>query len=73
MTGWKTLLFNSVLSLLAIGAEVAEQLALVEPGAVLPAGGGPLAVLAMGAANILLRHVTRGPAGWSRQRFRHAG
>ncbi|WP_417684625.1 hypothetical protein [Roseibium sp.] len=66
MTGWKTLLFNTAIGLLALGAEVAENLSLVEPGTVVTASGGPLAVLAMGAANILLRHVTRGPAGWVR-------
>ncbi|ADZ71339.1 hypothetical protein [Polymorphum gilvum] len=64
MTGWKTLLFNGGLAALVLAAEILDHLAVVDWRQIVPPGAAPLVVLAIGLANIMLRHVTHGPAGW---------
>ncbi len=66
MRGWKTLAVN-----LAIGGGVLVIELLTFFGAadwhsILPPDRATLVVLVLGVANILLRHVTSGPAGWRR-------
>ncbi|WP_417480768.1 hypothetical protein [Maricaulis maris] len=66
MSGWKTFLFNGGIGALILAAELLDHLALVDWREILPEGTAPLVVLLIGIGNILLRHVTRGPAGWRR-------
>ena len=67
MRGWKTLAFNGGLGLGAVAAEVLNYLGAVDWQTILPPERAGVAVLVVGAANILLRHVTEGPAGWRKR------
>ncbi|NVK33680.1 MAG: hypothetical protein HWE23_04310 [Rhodobacteraceae bacterium] len=67
MTGWKTLAFNGSLGSLAIVAELLDELSIADWTKVLPADRLPLVVIGVTLFNILLRHVTHGQAGWSRE------
>ncbi len=66
MNGWKTLAFNGGIGLLALLGEVLAWLDLVDWQSMVPPQLLPHAVLVVVIANILLRHQTRGPAGWVR-------
>ncbi|GAA0784107.1 hypothetical protein E1180_09360 [Roseibium denhamense] len=66
MHGWKTLVFNGTVGLTALCAEVLSYLEAADWHSVLPEGQAALVIAALGFANILLRHVTTGPAGWKR-------
>lgn len=68
MSGWKTLIFNGVLAAFAALAEILAYLDAFDWRAVLPPQQAGLALLAVGIANILLRHATDSPAGWRRKR-----
>ncbi len=64
MTGWKTLAFNGAIGLAALLADLLSLVSSMDWRAFVPPEFVPYAVLAMGMANILLRHVTQGPAAW---------
>lgn len=70
MRGWKTLLLNLVIGGGVLLVELLTFLGAADWYAVLPPERAALAVLGLGVANILLRHVTSGPAGWRRERSR---
>ncbi|MTI43709.1 hypothetical protein JM93_01594 [Roseibium hamelinense] len=64
MRGWKTAVLNgSVLGLMGLG-EVLAHLAGVNWHQILPDGIAGLVVVGLGAANLVLRHMTDSPAGW---------
>lgn len=64
MSGWKTLLFNVGLAVLALVAELLAFFQAFDWREILPSDYAPFVILGIGIANILLRHVTSGPAGW---------
>ena len=64
MSGWKTILFNGGLGLLALLAELLAYFQAFNWREVLPPDLAPIVILGVGVANILLRHLTTGPAGW---------
>lgn len=64
MHGWKTFLFNGALGALALLAELMSYLSDVDWKEVVPPDAAPYVVLVIGMANIVLRHLTKGPAGW---------
>ena len=64
MSGWKTLAFNGSVGLAAVLAELLSYVSSMDWQEILPPEMVPHAVLAMGIANIVLRHVTHGPAAW---------
>lgn len=64
MKGWRTLIFNVSISILVLAKEMLAYFAGVDWSQILPAKYAPYAILAIGIANILLRHVTTHPAGW---------
>ncbi|MFN4010979.1 MAG: hypothetical protein ACK4K8_13565 [Pannonibacter sp.] len=67
MSGWKTLLFNGGLGLAVLVGQVLDQLSVMDWDAVLPPDWGPVVLVIVGVVNVLLRHVTTGPAGWRGQ------
>ena len=67
MRGWKTLVLNGSAGLVILVLEVLSFLGTMDWHAVLSPERAPLAVLGLGLANIVLRHVTKGPAGWRKQ------
>lgn len=64
MKGWKTLLFNGGIGVAALLGEVLAHLNGTDLTKILPEASVPAAVTLVGLANIVLRHVTTGPAGW---------
>lgn len=66
MTGWKTLVFNGSVSMAVLLAEILTYLSGLDWHLLLSPQHVPWVILALGLANILLRHVTSGPAGWRR-------
>ncbi|MEP0234136.1 hypothetical protein [Roseibium sp.] len=68
MSGWKTLLFNGGVGILVAIAQLVEHVSVVEWSEILPADMTPWVIIAIGIINILLRHVTRGAAGWKVKR-----
>ncbi|MEP4031816.1 hypothetical protein [Roseibium polysiphoniae] len=68
MSGWKTLLFNGVVGILVVIAQLAEYVSAVDLSAILPSNMTPWVIVAVGLVNILLRHVTKGSAGWIAKR-----
>ncbi|NBN62882.1 hypothetical protein [Pannonibacter tanglangensis] len=66
MSGWRTLLFNGGLGLAALIGQVLDQMSVIDWTAVLPPDWVPVVLFAVGVANVALRHVTTGPAGWRR-------
>ncbi|MEJ8473966.1 hypothetical protein [Roseibium algae] len=68
MSGWKTLLFNGGIGLVAILAQLTEHLMRVDWQMILPSDSVPLVVLVIGVANIILRHLTTERAGWRKGR-----
>jgi len=64
MNGWKTLVFNGGIGATAVVAEIIAHLNQTDLTKILPESSLPAAVAVIGIANILLRHVTTGPAGW---------
>ncbi|WP_269581984.1 hypothetical protein [Roseibium sp. Sym1] len=64
MSGWKTVLFNGGLGIVALIAELLNYLSVFNWREVLPPEYAPGVILGIGVANIVLRHVTTGPAGW---------
>lgn len=67
MRGWKTLVLNSVVGLGVVVLEILTFLNAADWHALLPPERAALVILGTGVANILLRHVTSGPAGWRRE------
>lgn len=64
MEGWKTIIVNALLGSLALVAEVLTQLTDMDWKSVVPPDLAPYIIVAIALANIYLRHVTKGPAGW---------
>lgn len=64
MRGWRTLALNLATGLAVIAAEMAGFLAGVDWAAALGPREALWLVVAVNLANIALRHLTRGPAGW---------
>ena len=64
MSGWKTFTFNSLIGFLVLLGELADHFAVIDWSHILPPGAVPYAVLGIGVVNIVLRHITREPAGW---------
>ena len=63
-SGWKTLLFNSLIGLSVIALQISDYLDTFPWPDVLPPKEAGWVVLVLGIVNILLRHWTVGPAGW---------
>lgn len=66
MNGWKTLIFNGAVGLIVVLKELLTYTAGVDWSDFLPPQSAEMVVLGLGIANILLRHVTVGPAGWKK-------
>jgi hypothetical protein len=64
MRGWKTLLLNGGIGAAVVLLEMLTFLGAADWNAILPPDRAAVAVLGIGLANIVLRHVTSGPAGW---------
>lgn len=64
MRGWKTLVVNGVIGGAVLAVDLLTYLGAADWGAVLPPERAAMVVLVIGLANIVLRHVTSGPAGW---------
>lgn len=64
MEGWKTLVFNGAIGLLVIVKELVTYTSGFDWSAILPHQTAEMVILGLGIANILLRHVTVGSAGW---------
>lgn len=64
MQGWRTLLVNAMAAMAVIGLEILHMLAGIDWQAHLPRDAAIWMVVAVNVANIVLRHVTQGPAGW---------
>ncbi|MBO0345187.1 hypothetical protein [Roseibium limicola] len=64
MQGWKTFVFNGAMGFVAILAELMSYLTDLDWKQLVPPESAPYVVLSIGVANILLRHMTSGPAGW---------
>lgn len=64
MKGWKTLVFNAAVGVLAVLAEVLAYLQVVDWNQIVPAGTATIVMAVIGVVNIILRHVTASPAGW---------
>lgn len=70
MSGWKTLFFNGGVGVVALLAELANNLDIVDLREVLPVQATPIAAIGIGVANIVLRHITNSPAGWRKDFIR---
>jgi hypothetical protein len=68
MPGWKTLLFNGGIGAAVLAGQLLSYFEAVDWSVLLPPDIAPYAVLGIGIANIVLRHVTGGPAGWRQPR-----
>lgn len=66
MRGWKTLVLNLSIGSGVLLIELLTFLGAADWHAILPPDRAALVVLVLGFANILLRHITSGPAGWRR-------
>ncbi|MTH96075.1 hypothetical protein [Roseibium sp. RKSG952] len=66
MTGWKTAAVNGGVVTAVVLAEIVGQFAALDWREFLPDGMAGVVIAGLGAANLVLRHVTRGPAGWRR-------
>ena len=64
MQGWRTFLLNGLAAASIIVLEIVTMLAGVDWQAHLPREMAIWIVVAVNIANIVLRHVTSGPAGW---------
>jgi len=64
MAGWKTLVFNGGVGIAALIAELLDHLGVVPVDRLLRGDKATWIAVALGAANIGLRHVTSRPAGW---------
>ncbi|MBA4610932.1 hypothetical protein H1W37_04670 [Stappia taiwanensis] len=67
MRGWKTLVLNGLAAGAALLLECLHYLAGVDWTSHLGPQAALWVVIAFNLGNILLRHVTDGPAGWRRQ------
>lgn len=67
MNGWKTLSFNGVIGGLALAGEIADGLEMVDLHGALPDRAMTYAVIGITVLNVLLRHMTKGPAGWAKE------
>ncbi|GGB63282.1 hypothetical protein GCM10011316_38950 [Roseibium aquae] len=70
MTGWKTAAVNGGVVVTMVLGEILSRLSSVDWHQVLPEGSAGYMVAALGIANLVLRHVTSGPAGWRKQAWR---
>ncbi|MHC5654268.1 hypothetical protein [Stappia sp.] len=68
MPGWKTFLLNALAALAVVLLEVLRMLAGIDWQAHLPGETAVWVIVAVNVANILLRHLTQGPAGWRGRR-----
>jgi hypothetical protein len=68
MKGWRTFALNAFAAASIIVAEIMAMLAGVDWDAHLPRDVAIWIVVAVNIANIVLRHVTSGPAGWRTDR-----
>ncbi|WP_420411266.1 hypothetical protein [Roseibium sp.] len=64
MRGWKTLALNGAVGAAVVLLEMLTFLGAADWKAILPPERAALVMLGIGLANIVLRHVTSGPAGW---------
>uniref|UniRef100_UPI003BA9CAEF hypothetical protein n=1 Tax=Stappia sp. TaxID=1870903 RepID=UPI003BA9CAEF len=64
MQGWRTFLLNALAAASIIVLEIVTMLVGVDWQAHLPREVAIWIVVAVNIANIVLRHVTSGPAGW---------
>ena len=63
MKGYRTILINFALAVLALAAEIASWLTTFEWAAWLPPQYAPWAIITVNVANITLRFVTTTPVG----------
>lgn len=64
MAGWKTFIFNGLVALAVIAVQVLQYLGQFPWPEVLPSKEAGWVALTLGVINIILRHITSGPAGW---------
>ena len=63
LKGWKTIIIGSLAAAPLALLQIAEQLSLIDPKAILPDPWGARVALGLAVAMILLRLVTTGPVG----------
>lgn len=68
MRGWKTLVLNGLVGCAILAIELLTFAGAADWQAILPPERAAIVVLSVGVANIFLRHVTSGPAGWRGRR-----
>jgi len=64
MAGWKTFIFNGLVALAVVAIQVLQYLGQFPWPEVLPPNEAGWVALTLGVINIILRHITIGPAGW---------
>ncbi|QDG78412.1 hypothetical protein [Labrenzia sp. PHM005] len=64
MRGWKTLVLNGAVGAAVVLLEMLTFLGAADWNAIMPPERAALVMLGIGLANIVLRHITSGPAGW---------